>query len=281
MLYSRIGDEAATVFDGGPSASPTPTGPSAGQAPAAPAPTAPGGINFGGFTPDYGGLITSDPAFLASKNAADAAGASAKAQRQARLRQLYVMYGGDMPDGFADQFGDIDEATRTAAAGNQNSILARLKTNYGQSREQFMRQLAARGALQSGDLNYGEDQLQRGFDQQQYDAGNQFLTDANSAYGDYLGVINGNAQSLAGAIGQAESNVSANPAYRPVPATHADYDAGTSAQYGQPIYKGADGSLYDSTGNPFSPPEAQTSPTPEGRYYNAGFGGGYIPAGGF
>jgi hypothetical protein len=128
------------------------------------------------------------------------------------------MYGGDMPAGFADQFGDIDEATRTAAASNQNSTLARLKTGYGTSREQFMRQLAARGGLQSSELNYGEDQLQRGFEQQQYDAGNQFLNDANGAYGDYLGVVNGNAQSLASAIGSAEGNVYANPAYRPVEA---------------------------------------------------------------
>jgi hypothetical protein len=222
-----------------------------------------------GYTPDYGGLITSDPQYLAAQAAASKAGADASAARRAALRQAVIRYGG-MPAGFTDQYGDLDQGTLDAAKGNQQSTLANLATNYAQSEEQFKRGLAARGALQSGDLNYGEDQLQRGYGQQQYDAANSVGDMATGYTNQYAQVLGQNANNMVGAIGSAESNVFQNPAYKPTQPSYADYDAASSSQHGQAVYKDASGVLYDGNGGIFTPggappaPPADTSGSPAG-----------------
>lgn len=262
-----------------PSASPAPSAPSAGQAPAGPAPAPPGSISFGGSTPDYANLITSDPTYVAAQGAAGAAQQGADAQRRAAVRDAFVKYGGKMPTGWNDTYGDIDQATKDAAAGNQFSTIASLGRNYAQSVEQFKRALAARGALQSGDLNYGQDQLDTGYGQGQYDAANQFMGQYNGALSNYAGVLGQNARDMGAGIQGAEQNVYSNPAYRPVALTSADYDASSSAQYGTAIYKGADGTLYTSDGTPYRPaitsagPNAAPAPAAPGAYSPPGFSG--------
>jgi hypothetical protein len=228
----------------------------------APPPVAPPGRvqTAAGYTPDYSGLITSDPSYLAAQSAAQLAQSNASAQRRAALRQAIIRYGGGLPAGFTDQYGDVDQATLDQAGQNQQSTLANLATNYAQSEEQFKRGLAARGALQSGDLNYGEDQLNRGYAQQRYDAANALGDTETGLLNSYSGVLNQNAQNLAGAVGTAEQNVFANPAYRPSAASYANYDAANSAKYGQAIYGDDSGNLYDGNGNPFSPPSAPPTP---------------------
>lgn len=209
-----------------------------------------------GYTPDYAALLQNDPSYLAAKTAADTASAAATAARREKLRQAYIQYGGELPPGFSDQFGDIDQATKDAAGVNQHSVIAQLADNYSRSGEQFKRQLAARGGLQSSELTYGQDQLDRGYGQQRYDAANQFLGQAGSVYGDYLGTANANASNLSTAISNAEQNVYANPAYRPSAPVTANYDASASAQYSQPVYTDDTGNQYDSGGNPFDPLQA-------------------------
>jgi len=283
------------------------TGTASAPAPTAAAPAAPAGQiqTFAGYTPDYAGLIKSDPGYLAGQFATQAAQATAAAQRKAALQQAIVRYGGGLPANFKDQYGDIDQATLDAAKGNQQSTLANLSTNYAQSEQQFLRQLAARGALQSGDLNYGEDQLQRGYAQQQYDAANAVGDQATGALNSYTGVLNQNARDMAGAVNSAESNVYANPAYRQQSASYADYASAESSQYGyrqqsasyadyasaessqygQPLYKDASGALYSADGNVYTPggggggapaapaPAADTAYDPNAYYqYNAGTG---------
>lgn len=44
-----------------------------------------------------------------------------------------------------------------------------------------------------------------------------------------------------------------NPAYRPQPASYADYASAESSQFGQTLYKDASGTLYTADGNPFTP----------------------------
>jgi hypothetical protein len=203
-----------------------------------------------GYTPNYQSLIENDPAYLAAKNAAAGAATTAAGRRTAALRSAFIRYGG-VPSGFNDTYGDIDQTTRDAASGNQNSVLAQLAYNYKQSGEQFKRQLSARGMLQSGELGYGQDQLNRGYSQNQYEAGNSFLDEAGRDVTDYTGVLGQNAKDLSGAIGQAESNVYSNPAYRPIEASYANYDPEMSSAFAMPIYKSDDGSWYRSDGNPF------------------------------
>lgn len=240
-------------------------------APAATPPVAPPGRvqTAAGYTPDYSGLITSDSAYLAAQTNAQQAAAAASAQRRAALRQAVIRYGSGLPSGFTDQYGDIDQATLDQASQNQQSTVANLATNYQQSEQQFLRQLAARGALQSGDLNYGEDQLNRGYAQQRYDAANALGDQANQAVNAYSGVLGQNSRDLAGAVGLAEQNVYSNPAYRPSAALYANYDAANSSKYGQAIYGDDSGNLYDGNGNPFTPGAgASVAPTAPDNSYN-------------
>jgi hypothetical protein len=238
----------------GTASAPTPTPP-----PAAPA----GSVQVSpGFTPDWSNLIQNDSGYLAAKAAADKAKNDAAAQRKQALQQAIIQYGG-LPSGFADQYGDIDQATLDSAQQNQFSTLAQLAKGYAQNEEALRRGLAARGALQSGDLNYGEDQLQNAYGQQRYDAANAIGSQANQVYGAYTGVLNGNAQSLASALQGAESAIYSNPGFAPVAAQTANYDASNSATYGQPIYVDSQGNLFDQNGNPFSPsgPSASSAPS--------------------
>jgi hypothetical protein len=257
MLYSRdSGDNIYTPTASAPTVTPPPPAPAGSVQTSA------------GYNPDYGSLITSDPAYLSASAAAQAAQAQAAARRKQSLQQAIIQYGG-LPQGFADQYGDVDQTTLDQAGQNQYSTLAQLARNYSQNEEQFKRGLAARGALQSGDLNYGEDQLNNAYGQQRYDAADAFGSQANQSLNDYMSVLSGNAQNLSGAIQGAESNVYSNPAYQPVEASSANYDASNSAAYGQPIYVDSSGNLYDMNGNPFAPP-AQSA---ESSAYSWGTGG--------
>src|SRR3954452_22136071 len=82
-------------------------------APAVTAPAPPPGKvqTAAGYTPDYSGLITSDPSYLAAQTNAQSAAATASAQRRAALRQAIIRYGSGLPSGFTDQYGDIDQGT--------------------------------------------------------------------------------------------------------------------------------------------------------------------------
>jgi hypothetical protein len=242
------------------------SGTASAQPTPAPAPAAPVGQvqTFAGYTPNYAGLITSDPGYVTAQTAAAQAASAAAAQRKAALQQAIIRYGG-VPSGFTDTYGDVDAATQDAATVNQYSTLAGLKTNYEQSTQQLMQQLAARGALQSGDLGYGQNQLDQAYGQQQYDAANAMTDTDTSDLNAYTGVLNQNSQNLAGAVNSAETNVASNPAYLPQPASYADYAASESAQYGQPIYKDTNGTLYNSNGSIYTPGSAgnyTAPPTP-------------------
>jgi hypothetical protein len=242
-----------------PSPSPTPTGTSAGTTPYTPPTPGPAQITTTpGFTPDYTGAIQSDPSYAAAQAGVQKASADAAAQRAAALKAAVIQYGG-LPAGFKDAYGDIDQATLDAAKGNQYSTLASMARNHEQSLEQFRRALAARGALQSGDLSYGQDQIDTGYGQGQYDAANQFGNAASGVLNQYGQVVDQNMQSIASAIAQAQQNAYADPANRPVTAKTAARDAGLSSQYGIDIYKGDDGTLYTRDGSVYTPPDAASA----------------------
>lgn len=259
----------------GPSASPTtPAGPSAGQAAPTPLDNSPSSITTDpGSTPDWNSLITGDPGYQAAQSAAQAAAATASAQRQAQIRQALIQYGG-MPSGFADAYGDVDQATLDAAKGNQYSTLANLQKGYQQSLEQFKRALAARGMVGSGDMNFGQQQIDQGYGQQQYDAANAFSGQVNPAINAYTGVLNQNAQNLGQAISQAEANQYSNPLNRPSAAKTAALDSGLSARYNRPIYSDGNGTYYTQDGNPFDPNTAPPTVQQYQPLYNAAYGGG-------
>ena len=205
-----------------------------------------------GNTVDWTAAIQNQPEYAAAITGNRESEARAAAQRRAALQGQVIQYGG-LPQGFKDAYGDIDQATLDAARSNQYSTLSQLQRNYTQSVEQFRKALAARGALQSGDLNYGQDQLDTGYGQQQYDAGNAFGQGATGAINAYTGVLDQNQRDLVNAISQASQSAYANPANRETPQKTANHDAALSATYGVDIYKDPDGTLYTRDGTVFNP----------------------------
>ena len=137
---------------------------------------------------DWNSLMQSMSSWLSGSGQANAIRDQAAATRRAAIRQLAIKYGG-LPQGFTDQYGDIDSETQRLMGENQYSDIKQLTKRFGESREQMLRQLAARRALGSGETQFGLDKLdyQRGSDE--YNLGNQFFGGVNQAlagYGDRL-----------------------------------------------------------------------------------------------
>lgn len=204
----------------------------------------------GAYTPDYNSLINNDPSLVAFRGNEAQSIADAGTARQQAIRSLAVQYGG-LPQGVNDLYGDIDQTTQDLAKNNQYSDTANLTKNYNDTVLGIKRSLAARGALQSGDLNYGLDQANTAKGQQSYTLGNNFSNALQMALNNYTGGVNSIKQQEADAIRQAGQNVYANPAYRPGDAVMANYLGGSFEKYGQAVYQGADGKLYGADGSSF------------------------------
>lgn len=249
------------VFGG--AASGTPVSPVVPPTPTfTPNPTVP----IGGFTPNYGDLIGSDPSYVAGMAAGQTDVAQAAAARRAALQKLTIQYGG-MPQGIVDRYGDIDAGTLELAQKNQYSDTQRLQRSYTEGIEAFKRALAARGALQSGETGYGLQQADLARGEREYDLGLQFSNAAQGAVNDYAGVESRVRQGEAGLLSQAQANVYANPANRPVDAYDAPLIEGSIEKYGQPVYQGNDGKMYTAAGQPFDPPVgASFAPSSGGIY---------------
>ena len=186
-----------------PRAGATPTTPTIPDLPKSSVPTIAGATDPG--SGDIYSAILGDPGFQSFKSGSDFALSSAAAQRRAALRALIMQYGGI--GGLSDRYGDIDQATLAAARNNPYSQEAQAQRTYAQGVEAFKRSLAARGALQSGDLGYGLDQLDYNKGQSEYDLAQQFGSQAQGYVNDYAGIEASQLQQLAGAITDAEGRV--------------------------------------------------------------------------
>lgn len=203
-------------------------------------------ISFGGYTPDYKALLEQDPGLIAARAGSAQSIAAASAARQAAIRQLAMRYGG-LPSGFKDTFGDIDPETLKQAQSNQFSDTANLQRNYSQGVEQFKRALAARGVLQSGDLDYGLNQADIARGQQEYDLGDQFASAARGTDQTYQSNVDQANAATTAAIFAAEQAAYANPAYQPIAPTTAQF---IGVNGNGPVYQDAAGNIYDQSGNP-------------------------------
>jgi hypothetical protein len=222
-------------------------------APAAPLP------NIGltpGYTPDFKSLIQADPAYISWANSSERSINDAAAQRKAALQSLAIAYGG-LPQGANDQYGDIDQATLDLAKNNQFSQVAQLQRSYDQGVEQLKKQLAARGALQSGDLGYGLDQADYQRGASEYDMGRQYGDQMGSIENSYVDAFNRATSGEADAIQAAEQSVYSNPLNRPSEGTNATLIPDSRSKYGQDVYSGPDGKLYvigpDGNAAPYTP----------------------------
>lgn len=252
-----VGSPAGTgVFGGaasGASVAPVVTDPPAFT----PSPTVP----IGGFTPNYGDLIKSDPGYISGMASGQQSVAQAAAARRAALQKLAIQFGG-LPQGLQDTYGDIDAGTLELAQKNEYSDTKRLQRSYAEGIEAFKRALAARGALQSGETGYGLSQADLSRGEREYDLSNQFANAAQGVVNDYVGVESSVRAREAGILAQAQQSVYSNPANRPVDAYDAPLIQGSIEQYGQPLYQGNDGKMYTSSGQIFSPPAAGASVAP-------------------
>lgn len=203
-----------------------------------------------GYTPNYGAILKSDPGYLAAQQAATLAATNAELQRRSDIRQQYIAYGGDLA-GWTDTYHDIDQTTRDLASQNQYSTLASMNRQQAIDQRTQAQQLAARGALESGDLAYGLDQLNTAYGQNRYNAAQSLGQQFNQDIGTYTGVLSTNAQNLAAGIQSAYSNAINNPAYRPRDPTYANYDPANSAKYKKPIFS-AGNVLYTQDGQVFT-----------------------------
>jgi hypothetical protein len=160
-----------------------------------------------GYTPnDWTNIIQGNSGYMNWKLSASERADVAASNRKAALRALAVRYGG-LPGGFKDVYGDIDESTLATSQGNPLSESARLSKNYADSTEQYKRSLAARHALQSGDLGYGLDQLDFQSSADRYDLSQQFMDVAQQVINSYGGTLAGLNQELINAIRQAAQDV--------------------------------------------------------------------------
>lgn len=138
---------------------------------------------------EWTNLLNANSGYMGWKLGAAKTADEAAAMRTAALRSLAMQYGG-LPQGFQDVYGDLSPTDLQNAAANPLSESANIARNYGQSRDQLMRSLAARGALQSGDLGYGMDRLDTAHAQDLYDLSNAFTDSAQQAVNSYSSQMN-------------------------------------------------------------------------------------------
>lgn len=215
-----------------------------------------GPIQVGAVTPDYKSLIKADPGYMAwDANRTKSIG-NLSSDRTAAIKELVRRFGG-LPPGFTDAYGDITASDLELAKNNPMSEEAQLQHQYAQNVQGMKQQLAARGALQSGELGYGQGQVDYGNAQAEYSLGNSFLDALTNAVTGYTHGVDDINSGESGAIGQAQSNV--QQLYPSTPSHAADYEAGSNEKYGFPVYKDTDGKLWKMGANGpelFAPPSA-------------------------
>jgi len=135
-------------------------------------------------------VIASDPDYMQWSLGANQRASEAGTARSAAMKALAIRFGG-LPSNFSDVYGDIDPSTLQTASANPESESNRLLRNYQQQVEQSRRQLAARGMLQSGELDYNQGQLDLARQGDLYDLNNEFLNAAQGNINDYGGIIAG------------------------------------------------------------------------------------------
>jgi hypothetical protein len=239
-------------------------------------------LSVPGYTPDYAGLLASDPTLSQFRTDLGAQSAADHAGLQSQINAAAVQFGA-VPDlanaqktlGF--NLGDLlNPETAGLASGNQFSTQANINRQHGLNESAIKRALAARHGLQSGELGYQLGQENTNYGQAQYDATNQFLSyvnDRNSAY------AQGQRQAQLALAQQREAAASRlAQTYQPTGATMADWIG--FAEDGTPLYQGPDGTYYEHNGSggsvstskrPFDP---NTSPPPPSQNLGADYAPG-------
>lgn len=155
-------------------------------------------------------LARNSPYYQQAAAAARAANDNYGLDRQAGIRALLTAYG-ELPAGFIDKYGDLDQATKASIAANTTSGLstvARLKQARDDAQRTMLRGLAAKGLRRSGARGYQLNRNQLAFDQAKQDAINQLLGNTKGLYSNYTQNVYNTGQQLDSAFNNAISQVS-------------------------------------------------------------------------
>jgi len=216
--------------------------------------------------------VEAEPGYVHWKAGADQARVDAGTRRRAAIQALARQYGG-IPAGYSDTLGDLSPADLAIDAADPMSQLNRLKASYDTQQQQLQTSLAARGALHSGDLVYGQGQLANQYATNLSDAATTFLGAPGQggfagALDDYTQAYNDAYSGQQGAIDDATAILEQLYPTEGSDVT-ANLDPNWQSTYGVPVYTGPDGSLYivgpDGNLQPYTSPDqggAAPAPTP-------------------
>lgn len=179
------------------------------------------------YTPDYQSLLQSDPGFMALKQGLSAQGIQDAGTRNAAINQALIQYGG-VPDlnraaaalgmSASDLQGIIDPNTASLAAQNTSSglsTMARLQQQQDQAMLGLRNNLAARGALSSGDDAYRTNLQNLAFSQAESDALNSLLGALGGDQQSYVTAQQGEQGQLTSGLQTALQGLEDNPMYAP------------------------------------------------------------------
>lgn len=196
------------------------------------------------FNPDWDALIRGDSgyaAWLAQRPGREANLASARA---AAIRRALFAFGGVLPPGFQDAYGDIRAEDIAAAKANQGGAMTILQKNYLTGVRDMKRALAARGLLQSSDLatQQGHKDEERNLAQQNaITALLDAVREATSGPQGYTTGMQGIANEEPGQLADASTRVHQQYSAHEEDAVYVD---GSFEQYGFPVYRSSDGQLW-------------------------------------
>lgn len=197
------------------------------------------------FQPNWDALIRGDSGYaswLAQRPGREGNLASARA---AAIRRALFAFGGQLPAGFKDAYGDVRQEDLVAAKNNPGGAETILKQNYKTGIRDMRRALAAHGLLQSSDLSTQQghqDQAKTLAEQTAIQALLAAVTQAVSGPEGYTAGMQGIANEQPGEIGAAKGRLQ-DAGYK---ATEEDapYVPGSFEQYGFAVYKSSDGQLW-------------------------------------
>lgn len=161
----------------------------------------------------------------------------------------------------ADLQGVLNPAVQQLAKENTDAGLstqARLQQQNKLATQKLMADLNKRGLLHSGEAGYQMDQLNTGYRQAQSDAYQKFLGYLQQYQQGYLSALGQNTTNLTNAISSAATRQAGlNQGSAGVSATLDHVDGS-----GKPVYKSADGKLFNADGSPYVevPPAPPTPP---------------------
>lgn len=204
-------------------------------------------ITIPGFTPDYASLIANDPTYMQLQKDLAAQGVSDVATRNADINRALVGFG-QVPDltkaaqtlGISGLSDVVDPTTAKLASENQFSTAANLAQAHTKAIRAIRQNLAARHALQSGELGYQLGQEHQAFGQANNDATQKLL--------DYIGGVQ-----AAFTTAQQQRQMQMDAAAATAAQTEALLHPPTGSQvayWNGSGYQGPDGRVYDVKGNP-------------------------------